>query len=84
MFMLSLLWILIGFLIGALANAVRRRPAAWGRRGWLYLPAAGALLALLGGWIGALLLGALFATATAIAVAAAGVTVYAMVREQVA
>ena len=51
MFILSLLWVLIGFLIGALANGVRLRPASWGQRGWLYLPGAGALLALLGGWL---------------------------------
>jgi hypothetical protein len=81
MFILSLLWVLIGFLIGALANGVRLRPASWGQRGWLYLPGAGALLALLGGWLGTLLLGALFATATAILVTVAGVTVYTMVRE---
>ena len=79
--MLSLLWVLIGFLIGVLANCVRLRPASWGQRGWLYLPGAGALLALLGGWLGTLLLGALFATATAILVTVAGVTVCAMVRE---
>ena len=80
MFILLLLWVLIGLLIGALANGVRLRPTSWGRRVWLYLPCAGALLALLGGWLGTLLLGVLFATATAILVAAAGVTVCAMVR----
>jgi hypothetical protein len=37
------------------------------------MPGAGALLALLGGWLGTFLLGALFATATAIWVTAAGV-----------
>jgi uncharacterized membrane protein YeaQ/YmgE (transglycosylase-associated protein family) len=83
MFMLSLLWILIGLVIGVLANAVRRHPASWGRQGWLYLPAVGALLSLLGGWLGALLLGALFATATAILAAVAGVMVYAVFREHV-
>jgi len=81
MFILLLLWVLIGFLIGALANGVRLRPTSWGRRVWLYLPCAGALLALLGGWLGTLLLGALFATATAILVAVAGVTVCVMTRE---
>lgn len=80
MFILSLLWVLIGLVIGALANGARLRPASWGRRGWLFLPGAGALLALLGGWLGILLLGVLFATATAIMVTAAGVTVCAMVR----
>ncbi len=81
MFILSLLWVLIGLVIGALANGARLRPALWGRRGWLFLPGAGALLALLGGWLGVLLLGVLFATATSILVTAAGVTVCAMVRE---
>jgi hypothetical protein len=76
-FILSLLWVLIGFLIGALANGARLRPASWGRRGWLYLPGAGVLLALLGGWLGTLLLGTLFATATAIWVTAAGVILVA-------
>jgi hypothetical protein len=76
-FILSLLWILIGFLIGALANGARLRPASWGRRGWLYLPGAGGLLALLGGWLGTLLQGTLFATATAIWVTAAGVVLVA-------
>ncbi len=81
MFILSLLWVLIGLVIGALANGARLRPASWGRRGWLFLPGAGALLALLGGWLGILLLGVLFATATSILVTAAGVTVCALVRE---
>ncbi len=84
MFTLSLLWILIGLLIGALANGIRLRKDSWGRRGWLYLPAAGALLAVLGGWLGSLLMGVLFATAMAILVAAGGVTVYAVVKENVA
>ncbi len=83
MLTLSLLWVLIGLMIGALANGVRLRKELWGGRGWLYLPAAGALLALLGGWSGVLLLGVLFATAMAIVFAAGGVTVGAVVRERV-
>ncbi len=74
MLILSLLWLLIGMLIGALANGARLRPASWGRRGWLYTLGVGALAALLGGWISALLLGVQFATATAIWVAVVGVT----------
>ncbi len=69
MFMLSLVWLALGLLIGALALAARLRPAAWGRRGWLLLLGMGALGALLGGWIGALLLGRLFGTPTALWVA---------------
>ncbi len=83
MLTLSLLWILIGLLIGALANGVRPQRGAWGRRRWFYLPVVGALLALLGGWLGILLMGVLFATAMAIVVAAGGVVVYAMVKGNV-
>jgi hypothetical protein len=74
-FILSLLWVLLGILIGTLANGARLGPASWGRRGWLYLPGAGVLLALLGGWLSTLLLGTLFATVTAIWVTVVGVIV---------
>ena len=77
MFILSVLWVLMGFLIGALANGAKLRPASWGQRGWLYLPGAGVLLALLGGWMGTLLQGTLFTTATAIWVTVAGVILIA-------
>jgi hypothetical protein len=76
-FMLSLLWVLIGFLIGMLANGARLWPASWERRRWLYLPTVGMLLALLGGWLGTFLQGTLFATATAIWLTAAGVVMVA-------
>ena len=66
MFILSLFWLLIGILIGALANAARLRPAAWGRRGWLRMLGLGAMVALLAGWLGTLLLGTLFATPTTV------------------
>jgi hypothetical protein len=69
MLILSLLWVALGLLIGALANAARLRPAAWGRAGWLRMLALGALAALLGGWLGTRVLGPLFATATALWIA---------------
>jgi hypothetical protein len=73
MLILSLFWLLIGLLIGALANAAKLRPAAWVRGGRLRMLGLGALLALLGGWLGTLLLGTLFATASATWIAVLGV-----------
>jgi hypothetical protein len=70
---LSLFWLLIGLLIGALANAAKLRPAAWGRGGQLGMLGLAALVALLGGWLGTLLLGTLFATAFAIWITVLGV-----------
>ena len=69
MLILSLLWIVLGLLIGALANAAKLRPASWGRGGRLRMLGLGALVALIGGWLGAWVLGALFATATALWIA---------------
>src|SRR5713101_2376736 len=66
MLILSLFWLLLGLLIGALANAAKLWPAAWVRGGRLGMLGLGALVALLGGWLGTWLLGTLFATATAI------------------
>ena len=73
MLILSLLWVGLGLLIGALANAARLRLSAWGRGGRLGLLGLGALVAVLGGWLGTWVLGALFATATALWSAALGV-----------
>ena len=73
MLILSLFWLLLGLLIGALANAAKLRPAAWVRGGRLGMLGLGALVALLGGWLGIWLLGSLFATATAIWIAVLGV-----------
>ena len=69
MLILSLFWLLIGLLIGALANAAKLRPTAWVRQGRLGMLGIGALGALLGGWLGTLLLSSLFATAAAIWIA---------------
>lgn len=73
MLILSLFWLLIGLLIGALAIAAKLRPRAWVRGGRLGMLGLGALVALLGGWLGTWLLGTLFATATAIWIAVLGV-----------
>jgi hypothetical protein len=73
MLILSLFWLLIGMLIGMLANAAKLRPVTWGRGGPLALLGLGALVALLGGWLGTWLLGALFATATATWISVLGV-----------
>ena len=69
MFLLSLFWLALGILCGALALAARLRPGAWGRWGWLMLLGLGALAALLGGWLGTLLLSKLFGTPAALWVA---------------
>ena len=76
MLLLTVLWILIGVLIGALANGAKTRPVSWGNRGWLYMLAVGAGTTLLGGWIGMLLLGPQFATMTALWVGVIGVVVF--------
>lgn len=64
----SLLWLLIGLVVGVLALAARLLLTARGsrRQGWLLLLALGALSGLLGGWLCALLLGPLFGTAAAL------------------
>jgi hypothetical protein len=73
MLILSLLWLVLGVLIGGLANGAKLRPVRWGGRGWLVMLGLGALSALLGGWLGTLILGALFATAMALWIAVVGV-----------
>lgn len=71
--LLTAIWILIGVLAGSLASGAKIRPISWGNRGWLYMLAVGVGTALLGGWIGTLLLGPQFATVTVIWVAVLGV-----------
>lgn len=66
MLILSFIWVVLGLLIGALANAAKLRPAAWGRGRWHTMLELGALVSLLGGWLGTWALGTLFATATAL------------------
>lgn len=74
MLALSLFWFVLGILIGALANAARLRPSSWDRHGWLLMLGVGALAALLGGWLGVLLLERNVATALALWISVLGVT----------
>jgi hypothetical protein len=73
MFLLSLLWIGIGILIGLLANGAKLPRANWGRYGWLLMLGLGGLLALLTGWLGTPMLGKFFATPVAIWLTVLGV-----------
>jgi len=74
---LSLVWLAAGAVIGALAaaarleriGAARRAPRPLVSRVWVKI-AIGALAALLGGWLGVLVFGRLFSTATALWVSA--------------
>ncbi len=69
MLALSLLWLLVGLVVGALGLAARLRPASWTRYGWLRLLALGAVAGLLGGWLGAFFFGRYFGTPTSLWVA---------------
>ena len=66
MLTLSLIWLALGALLGAAATWGRLTPPHWEARRWLALPPLGAGVALLGGWLGTLLLDHLFATLVAI------------------
>ena len=75
MLALSLLWIVIGLLIGALAVAGRVSPAKWLRSAWPLLLATGVSFALLGGWLGTIVYGRFFGTAAAVWVATLAVSI---------
>ena len=66
MLALSLIWLALGALLGVAATWGRLTPPRWESRRWLAMPTLGAGAALLGGWLGALLLDHLFATLVAI------------------
>ena len=73
MLLLSIIWVVIGLLLGALACGARLRPASWGKRGWLAMLGIGMMSALFGGWVGAWLFGSQYATVTALWVGVVGV-----------
>ena len=75
MLFLSLLWLLIGLLIGELTWMARYYPSSWRRFGWLRLPVLGALIALCAGCLGVLLLGNFFSTWLALWLTIVGVMV---------
>jgi hypothetical protein len=74
---LSLLWLVVGAIIGALAAAARLERADVGAvaprplasRAWVKV-AIGAVAAVVGGWLGIVVFGRLFSTATALWVSA--------------
>jgi hypothetical protein len=66
MLVLSLVWLLLGIIIGLLGIAAKLWPTPWGKRAWLILPAIGIVAVLASGWLGTLLLGKLLASAVAL------------------
>ncbi|QBD78625.1 hypothetical protein EPA93_22570 [Ktedonosporobacter rubrisoli] len=66
LFMLSLLWLGIGLVVGALSNTAGLRLPAWGAHGWLLMLILGALTALFAGWLAIVCLGRIFATLVAL------------------
>jgi uncharacterized membrane protein YeaQ/YmgE (transglycosylase-associated protein family) len=79
MLALSLFWLLVGLVVGALGLAARLRPAAWTRNGWLKLLALGAVAGLLGGWLGTFFFGRYFGTPTALWVSVVAVAMAPLV-----
>lgn len=75
MLLLSLIWLVIGLLLGALACGAKLRPVSWGKRGWLVMLGIGMMSALLGGWLGAWLFGSPYATVAALWVGVVGVCI---------
>ncbi|HZC06811.1 MAG TPA: hypothetical protein VE338_14345 [Ktedonobacterales bacterium] len=73
MLLLALFWMGLGVCVGAMAVAARLTPPRWEGRRWLATPALGAGAALLGGWLGAMLLDHIFASFTALCVSVAAV-----------
>jgi hypothetical protein len=73
MLALSLLWLVMGLVVGALGVAARLRPASWQRYGWLRVLGLGALAGVAGGWLGTFVFGRYFGTPSALWVAVTGV-----------
>ena len=75
MLLLSLIWGVMGLVVGALGCGARLRFVLWGKRGWLVMLSIGVVYALVGGWLGAWLFGLQFATVAALWVGVVGVCV---------
>ncbi len=69
MLALSLFWLALGVLVGAIGLAARLRPPSWALHGHQRVLGLGALSALLGGWLGAFLFGRYIGTAMALWIA---------------
>ncbi|MGH2508703.1 MAG: hypothetical protein ACRDHZ_15060 [Ktedonobacteraceae bacterium] len=72
LFILTIIWAVLGSIIGALALAAHLKPTNWGRSGWCWMLALGLGSALLGGLIGLWLFGRLFSTAMGLWIAVLG------------
>jgi hypothetical protein len=78
MFTLSILWVLLGLLVGAFGIAARRGPGRSHQAGpynWRIILLIGTLAGLAGGWLGTLLFGRFFGTATSAWIATLAVVV---------
>lgn len=75
MFSLSILWVLLGLVIGLLAVAARLDLRRSGPTNWRILLLIGILAGLAGGWLGTLLFGRFFGSATSAWVAVLAVVV---------
>ena len=78
MFTLSILWVLLGLLVGALGIAARRgapRSHQSGSYDWRIILVIGALAGLAGGWLGTLVFGRFFGAATSAWIATLAVVV---------
>lgn len=84
MLALSLLWLVVGLIVGALGLAARLRPAPWARYGRLRVLGVGAAAGLLGGWLGTLVFGRYFGTPTALWVAVVAVAATPLVVTRIA
>ena len=79
-FYLVLTWAALGLMIGVLGLAAQLTPSTWRKYGRLGLPALGLGAALLGGLLGFWLFGRLFASASALWIAALAVCVPGLYR----
>ena len=82
MLLLALLWLGLGAFVGVLAVAARLTPPRWERLRWQVTPALGAVAALVGGWLGALLLDHIFASFAALCVSVAVIALSARIVRQ--
>lgn len=62
MFLLTLLWLALGGILGLIATAARLQPASWRAQSWPGMCGLGAVIALGSGRVGTWLLGKYFAT----------------------
>ena len=68
-------WLLIGVIVGIIGNIANLQPTEWGYFGRLWLLCLSALSALLGGWLGMLLLGSYFSITTALCAVAMAIII---------